>query len=219
MCRFFTIAANKIRKQCQRVVYSITGHGTPKGRAPRFFLEGRSPKFDIYRSKHLNGGTRGTSPKNFLGGPGAEIPLAVDMAKMEEARSMGANVDGGQQEGRIPELGGRYRDVCARRLSAQQPREWERWRRNSVEVNMRKCRPEENCRACEGGSRYSPRSDLCNDMMKVAKGDPVDKMPNKGSVVDADVRWESAMRLEDGIGMLPTAEVWIKSCLDTRNPK
>ncbi|KAJ7327443.1 hypothetical protein DFH08DRAFT_884551 [Mycena albidolilacea] len=40
------------------VAYSITGHGTPKGQAPRFFLEGRSPKFDIYRNKHRNGGTR-----------------------------------------------------------------------------------------------------------------------------------------------------------------
>ncbi|KAJ7788149.1 hypothetical protein B0H14DRAFT_2628536 [Mycena olivaceomarginata] len=30
----------------------------------------------------------GTSPENFLGGPGAEIPPAVDLAKMEKARSV-----------------------------------------------------------------------------------------------------------------------------------
>ncbi|KAJ7891829.1 hypothetical protein B0H14DRAFT_3126221 [Mycena olivaceomarginata] len=56
MCRFFAIAAKKIGERRQRVAYSITGHGTPNGQAPRFFLEGRSPKFDIYRSKHRNGG-------------------------------------------------------------------------------------------------------------------------------------------------------------------
>jgi hypothetical protein len=43
---------------------------------------------------------------------------------------------------------------------------------------MRKCRPEENCRACEDESRYSPGSDLCEDRIKVAKGDPMDEMPN-----------------------------------------
>jgi hypothetical protein len=37
---------------------------------------------------------RGTSPENFLSGPGAKIPPAIDLAKMEEPRSVGANIDG-----------------------------------------------------------------------------------------------------------------------------